>query len=57
MSLLILPALEERAECDELERYSVIRALAAIRRCDVALLVIDATRRLLSRIKDSWSYT
>lgn len=28
---------------EELERYSVIRALAAIRRCDVALLVIDAT--------------
>ncbi|NLJ39998.1 MAG: ribosome biogenesis GTPase Der [Clostridiales bacterium] len=29
-----------------LERYSVIRALAAIRRCDVALLVIDATEEV-----------
>jgi len=27
---------------EELERYSVIRALAAIRRCDVALVMIDA---------------
>jgi GTP-binding protein len=28
---------------DSLERYSVIRALSAIRRCDVALIVIDST--------------
>lgn len=28
---------------DSLERYSVIRALSAIRRCDVALIVIDTT--------------
>lgn len=28
---------------DTLERYSVIRALSAIRRCDVALIVIDTT--------------
>lgn len=27
---------------EELERYSVIRALSAIRRCDVALIMIDA---------------
>ena len=26
-----------------IERYSVIRSLAAVRRCDVALIVIDAT--------------
>ncbi|GHU74987.1 GTPase Der [Clostridia bacterium] len=29
-------------EDDSLERYSVLRAIAAIRRCDVALLMIDA---------------
>ncbi len=29
-------------EEESLERYSVLRAIAAIRRCDVALLVIDA---------------
>lgn len=29
-------------EDDSLERYSVVRSLAAIRRCDVALIVIDA---------------
>lgn len=29
-------------EDESLERYSVLRAIAAIRRCDVALLVIDA---------------
>ncbi len=29
-------------EEDSLERYSVIRSIAAIRRCDVALLLIDA---------------
>jgi len=28
---------------DPLERYGVVRALSAIRRCDVALVVIDAT--------------
>lgn len=28
---------------DPLERYSVVRALSAIRRCDVALVVIDTT--------------
>ena len=43
---------------EELERYSVIRALAAIRRCDVALLVIDATEEVTEQDKrDSWSYT
>ena len=31
---------------EDLERYSVIRALAAIRRCDVALMVIDATEEV-----------
>lgn len=35
----------KRAVEDEtIERYSVIRAFGAIRRCDVALLVIDATQ-------------
>ena len=29
-------------EDDSLERYSVVRSLAAIRRCDVALIVLDA---------------
>ena len=29
-------------EDDSLERYSVLRSIAAIRRCDVALLIIDA---------------
>ena len=37
----------KRAVEDEtVERYSVIRSLAAIRRCDVALIVIDAERGL-----------
>ena len=36
---------------EELERYSVIRALAAIRRCDVALLVIDATEEVTEQDK------
>ena len=31
---------------ESLERYSVIRALSAIRRCDVALVVVDATEEL-----------
>ncbi|HZJ82251.1 MAG TPA: ribosome biogenesis GTPase Der [Clostridia bacterium] len=31
---------------EDLERYSVIRALSAIRRCDVALMVIDATHEV-----------
>lgn len=31
-------------EDESLERYSVLRAIAAIERCDVALLVIDATQ-------------
>ena len=31
---------------EDLERYSVIRALSAIRRCDVALMVIDATQEV-----------
>lgn len=31
---------------DSLERYSVIRALSAIRRCDVALIIIDATQEV-----------
>jgi len=30
-------------EDESLERYSVLRSIAAIRRCDVALLLIDAT--------------
>ena len=34
---------KSRVEDATLERYSVIRALAAIRRCDVALVVVDAT--------------
>ena len=31
---------------DPLERYSVIRALSAIRRCDVALMVMDASEEI-----------
>lgn len=31
-------------EQDSIERYSIVRALGAVRRCDVALLVIDATQ-------------
>ena len=31
-----------RIELDSLERFSVIRALSAVRRCDVALLMVDA---------------
>ena len=33
-------------EDETVERYSVIRSLAAIRRCDIALIVIDAERGL-----------
>jgi GTP-binding protein len=37
----------KRAVEDEtVERYSVIRSLAAIRRCDIALIVVDAERGL-----------
>lgn len=31
-----------RIEAESIERYSVIRSLAAIRRCDVAVIVLDA---------------
>ena len=30
---------------EDIERYSVIRTVAAVERCDVAILVIDADRR------------
>lgn len=30
-------------EDESIERYSIVRALAAVRRCDVALIVVDAT--------------
>ena len=33
-------------EDETVERYSVIRSLAAIRRCDIALIVVDAERGL-----------
>lgn len=36
---------------DQIEKYSVIRAMAAIERCDVALLVIDATEGLTEQDK------
>ena len=36
---------------DNVEKYSVIRALAAIERCDVALIVIDATEGLTEQDK------
>ncbi len=40
----------KRAVGDEnVERYSVIRSLAAIRRCDVALIVIDAEQGLFEQ--------
>ncbi len=36
---------------DQIEKFSVIRAMAAIERCDVALLVIDATEGLTEQDK------
>ncbi len=36
---------------DEVEKYSVIRAMAAIERCDVAIMVIDATEGLADQDK------
>lgn len=36
---------------DEIEKYSVIRAMAAIERCDVALLVIDGTEGITEQDK------
>ena len=36
---------------DDIEKYSVIRAIAAIERCDVALLVIDATEGVTEQDK------
>ena len=33
-------------EDESIERYSVIRSLAAIRRCDIALIVVDAEQGL-----------
>ena len=34
---------------ESLERYSVMRALSAIRRCDVALIVMDATEDITTQ--------
>lgn len=34
---------KSRIDDETIERYSVIRALAAIRRCDIALIVVDAS--------------
>ncbi len=36
---------------DEVEKFSVIRAMAAIERCDVAIMVIDATEGLADQDK------
>ena len=36
---------------DDIEKFSVVRAVAAIERCDVALLVIDATRGVADQDK------
>jgi GTP-binding protein len=36
---------------DDIEKYSVIRAMAAIERCDVALMVIDGTEGLTEQDK------
>ena len=36
---------------DEVEKYSVIRAMAAIERCDVAIMVIDAVQGLAEQDK------
>ncbi|MBQ2042587.1 MAG: ribosome biogenesis GTPase Der [Firmicutes bacterium] len=36
---------------DEVEKFSVIRAMAAIERCDVALMVLDATEGLADQDK------
>ena len=39
----IQPDFERKPESNEdIERYSVIRTVAAVERCDVAILVIDA---------------
>lgn len=35
---------KSRIEDESVERYSVVRSLAAVRRCDVALVLIDATQ-------------
>ncbi len=37
-------------EDETVERYSVIRSLAAIRRCDIALIVVDAERGLSEQV-------
>ncbi|MDO5695357.1 MAG: ribosome biogenesis GTPase Der [Eubacteriales bacterium] len=34
---------------DEIERYSIIRTVAAVERCDIAVLVIDATSGITSQ--------
>ncbi len=34
---------------DEIERYSIIRTVSAVKRCDVALLVIDATEGITAQ--------
>ena len=41
---------------DDIERYSVIRATAAVERCDVALLVIDAAEGLTEQDKKIAGY-
>lgn len=44
MSLLILPGLRRKSKIkEELERYSIIRAVTAVERADVVVIVIDAT--------------
>ena len=37
-------------EYQSIERFAIVRALAAIDRCDVALLVIDATQGVTEQI-------
>ena len=46
MSLLIQQGLRRKNKIkEEIERYSIIRAVTAVERADVVLIVIDATRR------------
>ena len=40
---------------EDIERYSVIRTVAAVERCDVAILVIDAEEGITEQDARSWN--